>query len=273
LLHDEKLDIRLLSKSPKAWQWQANTLANCLTELKSQYCLSFQKALKRPYPPIIKQEYFKISSCEFYREYEVGVDTKSINTSLQEAINKTVNLIVGNFVRSEDYGHGAKKWFINNFNGEKFKGVEMKTYIKGRFLRLEVQFKQIPKTSITTEQPVDTLNRVGSLAAKILDTIDANLVIRPQIIDEHELLAAILNVLPRSKFDRRVQKLIMSLAENLTYTPSAFGKDQATKHQLTKLVAAGLIEPITEHFPKDTKRKRSLSYRLHKEWQSKGGQS
>jgi hypothetical protein len=270
----EKLDIKRLSGDLKEWQWQSKLLASSLDRLPEAFANEFKTVLHLQNQPYFFQEYFKLSSIEFYREYEVGVDIHNIDTALQEAINQTVNQTIGNFVSKESYGRGAKKWFVNIFNGVRYKGLEIKSYVKGRFLRLEVQFKQIPEPKVAPliETPIQTLSRIGALAEQILDSVHSNLKLNPQIIDEHELMATVLSVLPRSRYDKRVHGLIKSLAENLTYTPSAFGRDRATKHQLTKLIDAGIIEPIAEHFPSDTKRRRGLSFRICLSWTLNGGQ-
>lgn len=270
----EKDSILKLSGSLKTWQWQVGVIAKQLTQLGHEYSIAAHDQLKLKYKPAVLNEYLKAGPVEFYREYEVGFDSHSINDALQNAINQAANTTLGNFVMLAEYGHGrARTWKINNFDGQHFKGVELKSYVKGRYLRLEVKFKSVPESPDHAKESVsDELLRAGALAGRILNRVHSNLSMKPQIIDEHELLEAILNVLTRSRHDRRVQLLIKSLCENLTYAPLAFGTDRTTKHQLTKLVDAGIIEPVEEHYPADAKRRRGLSYRLCKNWNLKGGQ-
>lgn len=271
---EEKHNILRLCDSSKTWQWQVNAITNQINLLAGECSTSVHEQLKLKYKPSIINEYFKVGTVEFYREYEVGIDSYNIDAELQNAINQAANRTIGNFVMLADYGHGgARTWKINNFEGQQFKSIDLKSYVKGRYLRLEVKFKSVPEPSDHVNESVsDELFRAGALAERILDRIHSNLDMKPQIVDEHELLETVLNVLPRSRYDRRIQNLLKSLCKNLTYTPLAFGTDRATKHQLTKLVDTGIIEPVDEHFPLDTKRRRGLSYRLCKNWNVKGGQ-
>ncbi len=201
----------------------------------------------------------KIKKAEFYVEYQNSYE--DAGSSIQEAINRAANYKIGNFVKSEEYGNGALFWHINRFARRKLKGIKLKSYLKGDWLRLEVQFDN-PRTSPGLNYD-EQLFELKNLAEQILQTVHSGLRLPKSHVCGRRLKAIISKIIRRSEHDNRIGLMIKSLIKNGTYTPKSHGKNRITRYQLNKLIESNVIEKIDEHVPKSAIRcPHDISYRL-----------
>lgn len=270
----EKNAMELLAGGDCSSLYQVGLIQEALNTIRKEYFESLKVIPDLKSKPELVSSQFVLKSAEFYREYPIGVDHYFVKSTLKDSLDRTTNRLHGTFRRTEEYGDGALNWYINYFNGVKYKEVILNSYVKGSFLRLEVKYNNIPKPAGNVhEQTPIALRRLNILAGQILDEIEKDLKFELLKIDEHKLKRVITALLPRSIDSKRIDKMFQSLVDTGTYTPARFLKEnRATKHQLTALVKGKVIEPIKDHLPKELKRlPRDLAYRLCSGFESSGG--
>lgn len=272
LSHQEKSDL-IRSSNNRPFEHQVKLVPKAIEVVKAAWLQEISNLQSTPTPRLIETK-TKLVSAEFYREYPVGLDSLGVKSKLKQAIDFFNNRKFGTFVRSEEYGDGALNWHINYHRGQKYSELKLNSYVKGAYLRLEVKFNKIPRAngSFQFESPYEALMRLSKLAEEILSDIETDLKLEIPVIDEHRLRQRITELLPRSPDSKRIDRMLKSLCETGTYTPSQHAKDiRATKYQLKDLVKGMAIEPILEHLPPTIKRKpKNLSFRLCEEWLTKG---